>query len=211
MANISISLNLQMYKGFKFLAEKDSQGKKTYYAAVPVTELFNPAGTKKIYATAVMIPTPGSEYSDFMLKPMLPAKELQSMTQEQWRALPVLGTAKYMQQAVSRDLMKEAANSFVVDESDEDAIFFANQQEQTAAPEPVVPSMPSFNPATTPDTPVTTYYITEGNTILATCKTWPEASMMCAAQLSNTVLLTRYEGNAVLGMLNKDAVKSFMK
>lgn len=203
MANISISLHLNAYKGFKFLVEKDQAGNKVYYAAVPVKELFNPSGTTNIYATSVMIPTPNSRFSDFMLKPMLSAQELQSMTKEKFQELPVLGTGKYMEKQVSKDLMKEAAKSATVDEEDMSNIFGmpAQQAAPIIPPAPQVQQVP--NPMQFPDTPNSLYYISDNNQILAQAKTWQDAYTLFKAQVSPTVLLTKYEGNAVVAYWTK--------
>lgn len=215
MANISISLHLNAYKGFKYMYEKDQAGNKVYYAAIPVKELFNPSGTTNIYATSVMIPTPNSKYSDFMLKPMLSAQELQSMTQEQFRELPVYGTGKYMQQQVSKDLMKEATKSATVDE--EDMSFLSGMPESSGQPQApqnfaqqAAPAAPSFAPApiqmpyATPDTPNTLYYITDNNQVLVTAKIWTDAHQLFSAQPSPTCMLHKYEGNVVLGTWTKE-------
>lgn len=214
MANISISLHLNAYKGFKYMYEKDQAGNKVYYAAIPVKELFNPSGTTNVYATAVMIPTPNSQYSDFMLKPMLSAKELQSMTQDQFRALPVLGTGKYLQQQVSKDLMKEATKSATVDE--EDMSFLSGMPEspnqaqapqnfaQQAAPSAPIPSFQPqpFQPTNT-DTPNTIYYICDNGVNLAQARTWNDAAQLFKAQMSPTTLLYKYEGNAQIALYTK--------
>lgn len=207
MANISISLHLNAYKGFKFLVEKDQAGNKIYYAAVPVKELFNPSGTTNIYATSVMIPTPNSQYSDFMLKPMLSAKELQTMTKEQFQALPVLGTGKYMEKQVGKDLMKEAAKSATVDEEEMSEVFGMPAPQ---AADPVVPAMPSAPtpmPWTMPDTSMSLYYICDNNQIIAQAKIWADACQMFKAQQSPTTILYKYEGNAVVGTWTKDILK----
>lgn len=203
MANISVSLKLKAYKGFKYLVEKDQAGNKVYYAAIPVKELFNPSGTKDVYATAVMIPTPGSQFSDFMLKPMLSAKELQSMAPEDFRALPVLGTGKYMESQVSRDVMKDAAKSAVVDENDLDEVFGMQNtpaQQQGAAPMFNAPTPP---PMPTADTPDTLYYICDNNQILAQAKVWQDAAQLFRAQVSPSALLYRYEGSACVATYTK--------
>lgn len=214
MANISIALHLNAYKGFKYMYEKDQAGNKVYYAAIPVKELFNPSGTTNIYATSVMIPTPNSQYSDFMLKPMLSAKELQSMTQEQFRTLPVLGTGKYLQQQVGKDVMKEAIKSATVDE--EDMSFLSGMPEsqgQAQAPQNFAQQaahaaqIPSFQPQpfqpTNTDTPNTIYYICDNNVNLAQARTWNDAAQMFRAQMSPTTLLYKYEGNAQVAMYTK--------
>lgn len=203
MANISISLHLNAYKGFKFLVEKDQAGNKVYYAAVPVKELFNPSGTTNIYATSVMIPTPNSQYSDFMLKPMLSAKELQSMTKEQFQALPVLGTGKYLEKQVSRDLMKEAAKSATVDENDLDEVFGmpAPSQQANAAPAPSFQPQ-SFQP-TPLDTPNTIYYICDNGVTLAQARTWNDAAQIFKSMPSPTTILYKFEGNEQMAMYTK--------
>lgn len=203
MANISVSLNLQAYKGFKYMVEKDNVGNKVYYAAIPVKELFNPSGTKKVYATAVMIPTPNSEYSDFMLKPMISAKELQSMSQDDFKALPVLGTGKYMEKQISKDLMKEATKSATVDENDLDEVFGMVPPPQ-AAPAAQVPAQQQvFDPRSIADTPLTMYYITDQGGIIAQANNTTQALTLYKAQLSPTALLTRYEGNVAQGTWSK--------
>lgn len=203
MANISVSLNLQAYKGFKYMVEKDQAGNKTYYAAIPVKQLFNPSGTTKVYATAVMIPTPNSEYSDFMLKPMCSAKELQSMSQDDFKALPVLGTGKYMEKQISKDLMKEAHKSATVDENDLDEVFGMVPPPQAApsAPTPTFQPQP-FQPTNT-DTPNTIYYICDNGATIAHARTWNDAVQMFNAQISTTALLYKYEGNAQVAMYTK--------
>lgn len=209
MANISVSLNLQAYEGFKFLSQKDAQGNKEYYAAIPVKTLFNPAGTKKIYATAIMIPTPNSKYSDFMLKPMCSSKELQSMTQDDFRALPVLGTCKYMEQAVSRDIVKDAAKSAVVDEEDLDDVFGMQggaQSDPNAQPQN---SNPLVNPTQLPDTPTSLYYVTDNNQVIVTARTLADVLPLYKAQASPSVMLTKYEGNAVVGVWSKANILQF--
>ncbi|MBQ0153836.1 MAG: hypothetical protein KBS70_03520 [Bacteroidales bacterium] len=203
MANISVSLNLQAYKGFKYMVEKDQAGNKTYYAAIPVKQLFNPSGTTKVYATAVMIPTPNSEYSDFMLKPMCSAKELQSMSQDDFKALPVLGTGKYMEKQISKDLMKEAHKSATVDENDLDEVFGMVPPPQAApsAPTPTFQQQP-FQP-TPLDTPNTIYYICDNGVTLAQARTWNDAAQMFKAQMSPTTLLYKFEGDAQIAMYTK--------
>lgn len=203
MANISISLHLNAYKGFKFLVEKDQAGNKVYYAAIPVKELFNPSGTTNIYATSVMIPTPNSQYSDFMLKPMLSAKELQTMTKEQFQALPVLGTGKYLEKQVSRDLMKEAAKSATVDENDLDEVFGmpAPPQQANAAPAPTFQPQP-FQP-TPLDTPNTIYYICDNGVNLAQARTWNDAAQIFKSMPSPTTVLYKFEGNEQMAMYTK--------
>lgn len=209
MANISISLHLNAYKGFKFMYEKDEAGNKVYYAAVPVKELFNPSGTTNIYATSVMIPTPNSQYSDFMLKPMLSAKELQSMTKEQFQALPVLGTGKYLEKQVSRDLMKEAAKSATVDENDLDEVFgMPAPKAADPAAQQLPPTYPT-SPISTPDTANTLYYITDNNQVLVTAKIWADAFQLFKAQASPTCMLCKYEGNVVLGSWTKAQLQHF--
>lgn len=203
MANISISLNLKAYKGFKYMVEKDPAGNKVYYAAIPVKELFNPSGTTNVYATAVMIPTPNSEFSDFMLKPMLSAKELQSMDADQFKALPVYGTGKYLEKKVSKDLMREAIKSATVDEEDMTEVFnmVPPPQQVNAAPVPTFQPQP-FQPANT-DTPNTIYYICDNGATIAQARTWNDAAQMFNAQLSPTTLLYKYEGNAQVAMYTK--------
>lgn len=207
MANISVSLNLQAYEGFKYLVEKDKAGNKVYYAAIPVKKLFNPAGTTKVYATAVMIPTPNSEFSDFMLKPMLSAKELQSMDPEQFKSLPVLGTGKYLEKQVSKDLMKEAAKSATVDEEDMSEVFGMPAPQDSAPVVPAMPSAPAPMPWTMPDTPISLYYICDNNQIIAQAKIWADACQMFKSQQSPTTILYKYEGNAVVGTWTKDILK----
>lgn len=203
MANISVSLNLQAYKGFKYMVEKDQAGNKTYYAAIPVKQLFNPSGTTKVYATAVMIPTPNSEYSDFMLKPMISAKELQSMSQDDFKALPVLGTGKYMEKQISKDLMKEATKSATVDENDLDEVFgmVLPPQAAPAAPAPTFQPQP-FQPTNT-DTPNTIYYICDNGATIANARTWNDAAQIFKAQMSPSTLLYKYEGNTQVAMYTK--------
>lgn len=203
MANISVSLNLKAYKGFKYMVEKDQAGNKTYYAAIPVKQLFNPSGTTNVYATAVMIPTPNSEFSDFMLKPMLSAKELQSMSQDDFKALPVLGTGKYMEKQISKDLMKEAHKSATVDEENMTGVFGMVPPPQ-AAPAAQVPTFQPqpFQPTNT-DTPNTIYYICDNGVNIAQARIWNDAAQMFKAQMSPTTLLYKYEGNAQVAMYTK--------
>lgn len=203
MANISVSLNLKAYKGFKYMVEKDQAGNKTYYAAIPVKQLFNPSGTTNVYATAVMIPTPNSEYSDFMLKPMLSAKELQSMSQDDFKALPVLGTGKYMEKQISKDLMKEATKSATVDEENMTGVFGMVPPPQ-AAPSAQVPTFQPqpFQPTNT-DTPNTIYYICDNGVNIAQARIWNDAAQMFKAQMSPTTLLYKYEGNVQVAMYTK--------
>lgn len=203
MANISISLHLNAYKGFKFLVEKDEAGNKVYYAAIPVKELFNPSGTKSVYATSVMIPTPNSQYSDFMLKPMLSAKELQSMSPDQFKALPVYGTGKYLEKSVSKDLMKDAIKSASVDDEDLDEVFGMQGQQSQAPAAQQLPPAPIQMPYATPDTDNTLYYITDNNQILANAKIWADACQLFKAQVSPTCMLHKYEGNVVIGSWSK--------
>lgn len=203
MANISISLNLKAYKGFKYLVDKDENGKKVYYAAIPVTELFNPSGTKDIYATAVMVPTPNSQYSDFMIKPMLSAKELQTKTPEELRALPKLGTGKYMQRAVSKDLMQDAEKAKEVDESialPAGVDPFAQQEQLPPVPfaQPQV-----VDPRSMPDTANTIYYLMEGNQFIYKTATLVDAMNAAQSYISPTIEVTRYEGSKVMAKWNK--------
>lgn len=207
MANISVSLNLQAYKGFKYMVEKDQAGNKTYYAAIPVKQLFNPSGTTKVYATAVMIPTPNSEYSDFMLKPMCSAKELQSMSQDDFKALPVLGTGKYMEKQISKDLMKEAHKSATVDEKDMSDVFGMQSDQPSPQYNDAAPMCPATMPWTMPDTPISLYYICDNNKTIAQAKIWADACQMFKAQQSPTTILYKYEGNAVVGTWTKDILK----
>lgn len=209
MANISVSFNLQAYEGFKFLSQKDAQGNKEYYAAIPVKNLFNPSGTKKIYATAIMIPTPNSQYSDFMLKPMCSSKELQSMSQDDFRALPVLGTCKYMEQSVSRDIVKDAAKSAVVDEEDLDEVFGMQGGAQSDPNAQSQAARILVNPTQLPDTPASLYYVTDNNQVIVTARTLADVLPLFKAQASPSVVLTKYEDNAVVGVWSKANILQF--
>lgn len=209
MANISISLNLSAYDGFKYLCEKDPSGKKVYYAAVPVTKLFNPSGTNKVYATAVMIPTPNSEFSDFMLKPMLSGRELQSMSPEDFRAIPTIGSGKYLEKSASKDIVKGSAKAAETSTAEMAEIFGHNTDEPDAM-SPVQPTTYStWDPRSVPDQANTLYYIFDRGAVIATIANYKAAYDLCRVQVSPTVELHRYEDNRCTGRWNKAQILNF--
>lgn len=209
MANISISLNLSAYDGFKYLSEKTADGKKVFYAAVPVASLFNPSGTNKVYATAVMIPTPNSQFSDFMLKPMLSGRELQSMTQEDFRSIPSIGSAKYMERAVSKDVVKGSSKAAEAT-AEEMAEVFGTQSDE---PDPVSDSLPTsysaWDPRTLPDTQATLYYVFDQGVVVGTSAAYKDARNMCMARPTTTVEVHRYDNNQCTGRWSKQQVTNF--
>lgn len=209
MANISISLNLSAYDGFKYLSEKTAEGKKIFYAAVPVTSLFNPSGTNMVYATAVMIPTPNSEFSDFMLKPMLSGRELQSMTREDFLAIPSIGSAKYMAKSTSKEIVKGSSKATEATAEEMAEVFGAQSDEPDLDPKQQEPTYSSWDPRTLVDTPETLYYVFDKGVVVGTSAAYKDARNMCMARPTTTVEVHRYDKNQCTGRWSKQQVTNF--
>lgn len=209
MANISISINLSAYDGFKYLVEKDANGKKVFYAAVPVTKLFNPSGTKNVYATAVMIPTPNSVYSDFMLKPMMSSRELQSMSTEDFKAIPSIGSGKYMEKSASKDIVKDSDKAQGATDAELAEVFGNKTDEPGAAEQATGTTFSDWNPTTMFDTGATLYYVVDMGVIVGRSATYKEARNMAICRPSTTVQVHRYDDNACTGRWSKEQVMNF--
>lgn len=209
MANISISINLSAYDGFKYLSEKDANGKKVFYAAVPVTKLFNPSGTNKVYATAVMIPTPNSEFSDFMLKPMLSSRELQSMSAEDFRAIPTIGSGKYLEKSASKDIVKESTKAQEATDADLAEVFGNKTDEPAPEEQAAGTTFSDWNPTTMFETAATLYYVVDMGVIIGRAATYKEARNMAVCRPSTTVQVHRYDSDACTGRWSKEQVMNF--
>lgn len=209
MANISISINLSAYDGFKYLSEKDANGKKVFYAAVPVTQLFNPSGTKNVYATAVMIPTPNSQYSDFMLKPMLSGRELQSMSAEDFRAIPTIGSGKYMEKSASKDIVKESTKAQEATDAELAEVFGNKTDEPQVMGQAAEPTFSTWDPRTLPETPATLYYVVDLGVNVGRTVNYKEARNIAICRPSTTVQVHRYDNDACTGRWSKEQVMVF--
>lgn len=108
MNNIRVSIDLTKVEGARTIKATAPSGKQEYYVAIPVKSLFLPKEKKSVYLTCTMIPCPNALYGDFMLKPYINGTQYANMSEEERRAMPIIGKGTFIEQKLD----KEAARGY---------------------------------------------------------------------------------------------------
>ena len=109
MQHIRISINLLKVEGAIVTTTQDVNGKPVYYVSIPASQLFIPNNAHgQAHLTATLVETPANQYSDFAIRPYVSPSQFNAMSDEQRRALPFIGSGKYMQPAVSTAVTSSA-------------------------------------------------------------------------------------------------------
>lgn len=106
MNNIRISIDLTKVEGARTIKATAPSGKQEFYVAIPVKSLFLPKEKKSVYLTCTMIPCPNALYGDFMLKPYINGTQYANMSDEERRAMPIIGKGTYIEQKLDKEAAK---------------------------------------------------------------------------------------------------------
>lgn len=106
MKPIRISLALTKVKNSVVARLSD----KKMYICIPMEELFCVHDSKDAYLTAMMIETPNSQFSDFLIKPYVEQTAYESMSQDERKLLPIIGRGKFIQERTSKTLVQNCLN-----------------------------------------------------------------------------------------------------
>ena len=106
MNNIRVSIDLTKVEGARTIKAPAPSGKQEYYVAIPVKSLFLPKEKKSVYLTCTMIPCPNALYGDFMLKPYINGTQYANMSEEERRAMPIIGKGTYIEAKLDKEVAK---------------------------------------------------------------------------------------------------------
>ena len=106
MNNVRVSIDLTKVEGARTIRATAPSGKQEYYVAIPVKSLFLPKEKKSVYLTCTMIPCPNALYGDFMLKPYINGTQYANMSEEERRAMPIIGKGTFIEQKLDKETAK---------------------------------------------------------------------------------------------------------
>ena len=102
MNNVRISIDLTKVEGARTIKAKAPNGNNEYYVAVPASSLFIPKNANKAFLTCTMIPSPNALYGDFMLKPYINGNTYANMSDEERKAVPIIGKGTFIKERLSK-------------------------------------------------------------------------------------------------------------
>lgn len=137
MDNIRISINASKLAGARVIKTSNPQtGLKELYLAIPVSSLYVPAGDNPCaFIMANAIPSPNSLYGDFLIKPYISGEDFTHMSDEERRAIPIIGKGTFVKPKASKEMQAAAE---VVDDV-EAAGLVPTQQKAPMMPPPAQP------------------------------------------------------------------------
>lgn len=108
MNNVRLSINLSKLEGTRVVEMKNDKGQQEVYVAIPARALFVPAENPQPYLMATMIHCPDSKYSQFMLKPYMSAEDYKMLSEDQRKAIPVIGSGTFMENRNTSQLYRQS-------------------------------------------------------------------------------------------------------
>lgn len=101
MKTIRISVNLYKLDGAIVTVLPREDGSKQYYLSIPAEQLYIPQNAQgQAHLVVQLIETPNNQFSDFAVKPYVSPQMFKGMTPEQRRAIPFIGSGKYIEDAM---------------------------------------------------------------------------------------------------------------
>ena len=105
MKPIRLSVCLSKIKGSRLVQFPNEENKKETYVCVPLSRCFVPKDAPSAHLLAMMIETPNSIYSDFVVKEYIPQNEYENLSKEQRNAIPALGRGKLIAERPNKVLI----------------------------------------------------------------------------------------------------------
>ncbi len=96
MKPIRLSVNLSKIKGSRLVQMTNADNKKEAYVCVPLSQCFVYKESSDAHLMAMMIETPNSIYSDFVVKEYVPQSQYESMEKDLRMAIPVIGRGRFI-------------------------------------------------------------------------------------------------------------------
>lgn len=146
MNNIRISIDLTKVDGARLIRAAAPNGKQDYYVAIPVSSLFAPKDSNSVHLTCTMIPCPNALYGDFMLKPYVNGTTYANMSDEERKAIKIIGKGTYIQSKLDKTQAQQYEAATVESVSVEDV---RSSMEPTNDQQP----QPAEKVATSPEAP----------------------------------------------------------
>lgn len=103
MNNIRVSIDLTKVEGARTIKAKAPNGNNEYYVAIPASSLFVPKDSTSAFLTTTMIPSPNAIYGDFMVKPYVNGNTYQHMSDDERKAIPIIGKGTYIKEKMNRE------------------------------------------------------------------------------------------------------------
>lgn len=109
MKTIRISVNLFKLDGAIVTVLPREDGSKQYYLSIPAEQLYIPQNAQgQAHLVVQLIETPNNQFSDFAVKPYVSPQMFKGMTPEQRRAIPFIGSGKYIEEAMPTGFTAQA-------------------------------------------------------------------------------------------------------
>ena len=178
MNNIRISIDLTKVDGARLIRAAAPNGKQDYYVAVPVSSLFAPKDSNSVHLTCTMIPCPNALYGDFMLKPYVNGTTYANMSDDERKAIKIIGKGTYIQSKLDKSQAQqyEAATVESVSVEDVRSSMEPTNDQQPHPAEKVATSPKAPFPAESGTGVVTKLYVKN-----------PEGSYICASSWDDAV------------------------
>lgn len=186
MNNIRVSIDLTKVEGARTIKAPAPSGKQEYYVAIPVKSLFLPKEKKSVYLTCTMIPCPNALYGDFMLKPYINGTQYANMSEEERRAMPIIGKGTY----IEAKLDKEAAKGY---ESVE--VQTVTSMDEIGQGEGIAPVSNAQFPAESGNQNATTLYVVDTNGAAYPFNDWNSAAAFAEQNTTFYHAIELYVGN----------------
>lgn len=110
MKPIRLSICLSKIKGARIVQFNNEENKKERYVCVPLARCFVPKDSPSAHLLAMMIETPNSIYSDFVVKEYIQQNDYESMSKEQRNAIPALGRGKFIVERPNKTIISNTEN-----------------------------------------------------------------------------------------------------
>lgn len=112
MKTIRISVNLFKLDGAIVTVLPREDGSKQYYLSIPAEQLYIPQNAQgQAHLVVQLIETPNNQFSDFAVKPYVSPQMFKGMTKEQRRAIPFIGSGKYIEDSMPTGFTAQAVQA----------------------------------------------------------------------------------------------------
>lgn len=109
MNNLRISIDLSKLEGSRTLSYRDENGTFRYYHAIPMDDLFCPEQTEQRILVCNAIYTPNNAYGKtHLIKPTISKFRYDQMTEDEKRAIPIIGNVKMQTPQVPANVVTQA-------------------------------------------------------------------------------------------------------
>lgn len=116
MKPIRLSICLSKIKGARLVQFPNEENKKERYVCIPLSRCFVPKDAPSAHLLAMMIETPNSIYSDFVVKEYINQNEYESLSKEQRNAIPALGRGKFIVERPNKTIITNTENVEAVED-----------------------------------------------------------------------------------------------